>query len=279
MDAVKRYVVAVSGGVDSVALLHMMRQLPRVELIVAHFDHGIRPDSIDDALFVSALASHYQLPFESRREELGEQASEEQARARRYAFLRDVARRHKAQLVTAHHADDVVETIAINHLRGTGWRGLAPMTSDVLRPLATMNKQALLQYARKHHLQWHEDSTNQSDKYLRNRVRQALKQVPQEKKQQLLDLFRKQQQLRRKIEQETERLVGESAYSRYFFSTIGEAPALELLRHMTNAKLTRPQLQRALLAIKTARPGNVHQAGAGVEFRFTPRHFAVELIK
>ena len=79
-----RYIVAVSGGVDSVALLDMLARLSDHELIVAHFDHGIRSDSAEDALFVSGLAEQYGLPFEMRREELGSNASEDLARTRRY---------------------------------------------------------------------------------------------------------------------------------------------------------------------------------------------------
>ena len=87
----KTYIVAVSGGVDSVVLLDMLAKKGEHELVVAHFDHGIRPESDADARFVWALAQCYGLPCEVRREELGAGASEELARARRYAFLRDIA--------------------------------------------------------------------------------------------------------------------------------------------------------------------------------------------
>jgi tRNA(Ile)-lysidine synthase len=114
-----KYVVAVSGGVDSVVLLDHLAGHPEYELVVAHFDHGIRDDSREDEAFVRSLAEKYNVPFESKREDLGKQASEELARDRRYAFLRSVAGKHNAQIITAHHADDAVETIAINLLRGT----------------------------------------------------------------------------------------------------------------------------------------------------------------
>ena len=134
-----RYVVAVSGGVDSVVLLHQMVQDGGSELVVAHFDHGIREDSDLDAQFVRELAQSYRLPCEVRREELGSGASEELARNRRYAFLREVAKKHRATIVTAHHMNDIPETIAINLTRGTGWRGLAVLGSDVHRPLLHMS--------------------------------------------------------------------------------------------------------------------------------------------
>lgn len=78
--------------------------------------------------------------------------------------------------MTAHHADDVVETIAINLLRGTGWRGLAVFgADDVYRPMTVWFKHEIIEYAKKHQLEWREDSTNASDAYLRNRVRKQMK--------------------------------------------------------------------------------------------------------
>ena len=113
------YVVAVSGGVDSVVLLDVFSKIKHHTLVVAHFDHGIRTDSVHDARFVEALAKKHTLTFETLREELGADASEEKARDRRYAFLRSVAKKYDGRIVTAHHSDDAVETIAINMSRGT----------------------------------------------------------------------------------------------------------------------------------------------------------------
>ena len=98
-----KYVVAVSGGVDSVVLLDMMSRRGDVDAIVAHFDHGIRDDSLEDRLFVGELASAYGFPYEFKREELGSDASEDLARVQRYAFLREVAKKYDARIMTAHH--------------------------------------------------------------------------------------------------------------------------------------------------------------------------------
>ncbi len=280
MAAVNRYVVAVSGGVDSVVLLDVMQRMPHAELIVAHFDHGIRPDSQDDAAFVAALAKRHNLAFESRREILGEQAGEDMARQRRYAFLTAIAEKYHAKLVTAHHKDDLIETIAINHSRGTGWRGLVPMSGQVVRPLLSMDKQAIRDYALRHNLEWQEDSTNQTDAYLRNRLRRKLASMPSDKKKRLLELHTKQQHLKKNIEKEVLALIGkDDRLSRYFFIHIPDAVAIELLRPLTKARLTRPQLHRAVLAIKTSKPRTTYQAGNGVELHFTSRYFSVELIK
>jgi len=274
------YIVAVSGGVDSMALLHMLTQTADHEIIVAHFDHGIRDDSAEDAIFVASLAKEYGFAFETLREELGPQASEEKARNRRYAFLRDVARKHNGLIVTAHHADDVVETIAINFHRGTGWRGLAVLDSDILRPLLLLTKVDLVEYAEQRKLQWREDSTNASDKYLRNRLRHSARELDAEAKRELLALRSQQLASKRLIESGIAELVGEGPnYSRYFFTHIPTQVAIECLRYVTNARLTRPQLERALLAIKTASPKSSYQAGSGLTFDFTTRNFSLSLLK
>lgn len=280
------YVVAVSGGVDSVVLLDMLVQQASLsgadvyELVVAHFDHGIREDSYQDASFVANLAKKYGLTFETKREELGVGTSEELARTRRYRFLRAVAKQREANLVTAHHSDDSIETMAINLVRGTGWRGLAVLDSDIIRPLLPITKQTILTYATKHKLAWHEDSTNASDDYLRNRIRHKTNALSDGNKQRLLGLRSRQIVLKAQIDNEVSRLVDDGPqYSRYFFSQLDQAVAIECLRYATQARLTRPQLAQTQLAIKTARPHTVYQAGGGMQFSFTSRNFVIELIK
>lgn len=173
-----RYVLAVSGGVDSVVLLDMITQKPELELIVAHFDHGIRNDSAKDAAFVAKLAQKYHLQFFSERVELGPKASEATARRYRYAFLEKVKHSVDAQaIITAHHQDDVIETALLNVLRGTQHKGLVSLQSsdEIIRPLLDIAKEQLLSYAQQHHLAWREDSTNQNQNYKRNELRAVLK--------------------------------------------------------------------------------------------------------
>lgn len=271
-----RYIVAVSGGVDSVVLLDMLHRLTKHQLIVAHFDHGIRDDSHEDAAFVAELAANYGLPFETRREELGPSASEEKARLRRYAFLRELADKHQARIVTAHHYDDAIETVALNLSRGTGWRGLAALDSDIVRPLLHLPKSQLHDYALRQNLEWREDSTNRSMKYLRNQIRRTIPKLSRYEKDQLLTLRRQQLRHKKQIDKEVARLVGPGPnYSRYFFTHIPKLAAIECLRYVTKAKLTRPQLERTLLAIKTTTPGKTYQAGKGVTLSFTSRNFSV----
>lgn len=281
IDLDKTYVVAVSGGVDSVVLLDQLaKQTSR--LIVAYFDHGTRVDSADDAVFVGALAKKYNVPFETVREELGAGVSEEKARQRRYAFLRGVAKKHDALLVTAHHADDIVETIAINFIRGTGWRGLAVLDSaDIVRPLLHMRKSEILAYAKKHQLSWHEDSTNLSDDYLRNRLRRKLTTLDEDTLWQLVALRDHQVQVKAEINRGVQEMTG-TPYKRYLFIMVDSTIGCELLRAVITKELQRSplmdQLQRALVAIKTAHPGTVHDVGGGVRLRFNKSEFVVETV-
>lgn len=276
-----KLIVAVSGGIDSVVLLDMLSRIPGNELVVAHFDHGIRPDSPADVAFVARLAASYQLPFETQREELGEDASEERARARRYGFLREVAKKHGGVVATAHHADDIIDTVVINFLRGTGWRGLAVLDSDVYRPLLAASKREITAYAAKHNLHWREDSTNSSDAYLRNRVRSQTETLDESTRKKLLKLWATQRELKHKIDTELSKLieVQEGPFSRYWYTMLPVDVAIECLRRSTAGVLTRPQLQRLLLAIKTIRPGKIYQAGANVQVHFTSRHFVVTVLK
>lgn len=212
-------IVAVSGGVDSVVMLHLfvckdgpcknrgdsddfVSSFARTDLarnlVVAHFDHGIREDSAADTRFVEALAKKHGLAFELGQGELGPRASENTARRARHSFLESVRSKYKAdKIATAHHRDDVVETAIINVLRGTGRRGLSSLreTQRYARPLINMTKSEIYSYALKHKLEWVHDETNDSDDYLRNRVRSQV--VPKlknngdyKKLEKLIDWFR-----------------------------------------------------------------------------------------
>ena len=275
-----KYVVAVSGGVDSVVLLDILVKSSQYGLVVAHFDHGIRDDSADDARFVEGLADFYELPFETKREELGVNAGEELARTRRYEFLQQAVDKHgAARIATAHHMNDIAETIAINLTRGTGWRGLAVLDrNNVTRPLLNMTKKEITDYALRHNLEWCEDSTNQSDTYLRNRLRRKI--TDEALVRALADLRNKQVALKDQVHEELMNVIGylPPPYSRYFFSQIEEASATECLQMLTFARLTRPQTERLLLAIKTQKPGSKYDAGAGIKVHFTTRHFSLEVI-
>ncbi len=281
----KTAIVAVSGGVDSVMLLDMLVKKANMRLIVAHFDHGIREDSADDARFVQDLAKKYGLESESRREELGANVSEAMARERRYVFLRDLARLYgTTTIITAHHGDDVIETMAINLSRGTGWRGIAVLDSDIVRPLLGVTKKDILAYATMNNLEWREDSSNGDQRYLRNRIRARIRDdMDTDTKRQLWALWRTQCNSKDQIDTEMiPFLRNDATYKRYFLTYTDDVVAMEVLRacivHKTGQSPTRPRVQRALLAIKTAKPGNTYEVGNGVKLLFTRTTFIVETL-
>lgn len=274
--------VAVSGGVDSVVLLDILVKSDRYDLTVVHFDHGMRPDSAADARFVEGLAAQYGLEFIGKREELGVQASEDRARSARYDFLFAEVKKRDAVVATAHHLDDVVESIAINIVRGTGWRGVAVLArAGVVRPLIGKTKEEIRRYALENRLEWVEDITNTGDKYLRNRLRKLIsRRLVIAKKLQLEKLRESQLILKKEIDQECQHLLTPPPYSRYFFTQLDPDAARELLRSVflqeTHSSPTRPQLDRALLAIKTAKTATIYDVGAGVRLEFRERTFVVE---
>lgn len=277
------YIVAVSGGVDSAVLLHLLAKT-RHKVIVAHVEHGIRDDSAADARFVQALARLYGHPYEETQLNLGPGASEERAREGRYAFLFTLANKYNGVIVTAHHGDDLVESIAINLYRGTGWRGIAVLNREgIERPLLTYTKSQLYDYAVAHRLEWVEDKTNHDKRYLRNRIRaQLYGNVPQQSRDQLRALRDQQVRLLGAVNTEQHRLLAGGEVLRHVFIQIDPQTATELLgeyiKQVTGKRPMMPQLQRALIAIKTAKPGALFQIGSGVNLRFTPRFFSVEVV-
>ena len=276
-------VVAVSGGVDSVVLLHKLLGVGN-KLVVAHVDHGIRDDSGDDARFVEGLAKLYGLEFEGIKLSLGPNASEDLARQKRYYFLLDVAKRHNGILVTAHHGDDLVETVAINLRRGTGWRGLAVMNRDnVERPLIGLSKDQIYEYALLNNLEYVEDKTNRDLRYLRNKIRSQLKsRLNDSMRAELLELRNHQIALRGQIKVEVEGLNEALFSSRHFFTQVPSGVALEILGYIiygvAGVRPVKAQLESALIAIKTAKAGSVAHVGNGILLRFTPRVFSVEML-
>lgn len=253
------------------------------EVVVAHFDHGIRAESAADARFVVGLARRYNVPYVTRREELGPAASEDVARQRRYQFLFDAAARWGGRVTTAHHQDDVIETIALNLRRGTRWRGLAAMGDQrIERPLLEWTKQDIYDYALRHRLEWVEDATNRSDAYLRNQLRRQLHmKLTDQQRVALGQLWHQQWQLRREIDKETLRLSPHLS-SRYFWAHIPIEPARELLhrevQRLTGVSLLSAQLDRLLIAIKIGRAGTVWQPAANVRVKLSVKSVTIKRV-
>jgi tRNA(Ile)-lysidine synthase len=170
-------VVALSGGLDSTVLLHLLRftpGLPELRLVGAHVDHAMRPSSAADAAWVRGLCVAWGLPCRVVRLDPAP-VSEATARQARYAFLRDVLAREGARLIaTAHHADDQAETVLFRVLRGTGVGGLAgiPRRSGRLwRPLLAFERAEIDAYARAAGLRWRDDPSNRDVRIARNALR------------------------------------------------------------------------------------------------------------
>jgi tRNA(Ile)-lysidine synthetase-like protein len=176
-----RALVAVSGGPDSVALLDLLaqtRDIHRRDLVVAHVDHGIHPDSARVAEQVAALAGRYSLPVEIGRLGLGPDAGETAARTGRYAWLEQVRVRLAAAVIfTAHHADDQVETVLMRVLAGSGPAGLAamaPVRGTLVRPLLPFRRLELAAYLEERRLSAWLDPANTDPRHLRSWMRTEL---------------------------------------------------------------------------------------------------------
>lgn len=173
-----RWLVAVSGGPDSVALLDLLagcRAELGVELVVGHVDHGIHPESGEVAEGVRRLALDYGLRFACRRLGLGPAATETAARAARYRALEGLRRETGADVVlTAHHADDQAETVLMRVLAGTGPAGLAAMPSRrgrLLRPLLPFRREQLARHVQEAGLWFWSDPANRDPRHLRSWLR------------------------------------------------------------------------------------------------------------
>lgn len=174
----RRYLLAVSGGLDSIVLLHLFRGLlPPSQIVVAHYDHGVRPESQADAAWVAALCDRLEVENLCVVRE-GGPTDEASLRNDRLAFLETARSQYGCDfIVTAHHADDQLETLLMRLIRGTGLEGLggiAPRRGFYLRPLLNVTRAALQNYSAEHRLEYREDSTNAEPRFFRNRVRHEL---------------------------------------------------------------------------------------------------------
>ena len=183
----KSVIVAVSGGADSMALLHFMNHFAtnhQLRLVVAHVNHKKRENSELDEILVEQVARMYNLPYEVYYLPKDDQIENfhEYARNKRYEFFKSVATNYQADyLVTAHHADDHLET-QIHRLlyqnSSSGLIGIEPVTINndlkIVRPLIAVTKQEVYNYCERERILFREDESNESDVYTRNRIRKYI---------------------------------------------------------------------------------------------------------
>jgi len=182
-------IVAVSGGADSLCLLHLLNQLcgpckryPEVQLHAAHLNHKLRGEASNrDAAAVVSIVESWGLPCTSGEVDVAELARverrslEDAARSARYRFLREVAQ--GKPIAVAHHADDQVETLLLHFLRGSGLSGMVgmlPRQQDIIRPLLEVRHAQTVAYCQEHGIEPLEDLSNTDPRFLRNRIRHEL---------------------------------------------------------------------------------------------------------
>ncbi len=184
----EKVIVGLSGGPDSVFLLHVLNELSRefkLSLIAMYVDHGLRPEEVPAELeFCKKLSEDISVPFYSERVDVKGLAEreglsiQEAGRLLRYdAFERRALIEKADRIATGHHMNDQAETLLINLIRGTGRRGLSgipPVRGKFIRPLLCLKKDDILGYLNAKKITFIEDTSNKTDKYLRNKIRKRL---------------------------------------------------------------------------------------------------------
>ncbi len=199
----KKLFLAVSGGLDSMVLLHLFQQLP-YEIAVLHCNFQLRGlESFGDQNFIEDYCNQNNIPFFTTQFDTNAFAEDYKlsiqvaARELRYSWFYELLEEKNFDFIlTAHHADDNLETFIINLTRGTGLDGLIgiPEENDrIIRPLLPFSREEILKYAEENKIEWREDSSNASKKYLRNKIRHDLIPILKEINPNFLDAFQKTQ--------------------------------------------------------------------------------------
>lgn len=177
-----KILVAVSGGPDSMALLHVLHQLSKKrewQLAIAHVNYGLRgKESEADASLVKETAEKLSLPFYLLKKKMNATSSEDALRTVRYTFFEKLVKKHNFDAVAlAHHQDDQAETILMRLIRGSGSTGLAGMNMKrerYIRPFLHIPKKQILEYLAQSNVPYRLDASNTNTVYFRNKVRNVL---------------------------------------------------------------------------------------------------------
>ena len=186
----EKILIAVSGGVDSMVLCHLFKKL-NIEFGIAHCNFKLRGnDSNEDEIFVNKMAEKLSVPFFTKSFDTENYAAQkkisiqEAARDLRYDWLwKTCDEKGFDKLATAHHLDDNIETVLFNFAKGTGirgMRGIFPKKNKLIRPLLFVTKKEVISYAELNEIKYHEDITNLTDKYSRNKIRHRITPVLEE---------------------------------------------------------------------------------------------------
>ncbi|HHU53768.1 MAG TPA: tRNA lysidine(34) synthetase TilS [Clostridiaceae bacterium] len=190
-------IIALSGGIDSIYLLHFFiwlqqRNIYKMDLVAAHLNHQIREEADQDQAFVVNLCSELNIPLYVKKvnipvlAEQRQKGEEEAGRYARYAFFAELVEQiktdklytdHDIKVALGHHQDDLAESVVMNIGRGTGLAGLSTLRIQenyLIRPLLCVSKREICELVADQNWSWVEDHTNQSDYYLRNRIRNQL---------------------------------------------------------------------------------------------------------
>jgi len=195
LEAIERYnllkrkekvILAVSGGPDSVAMLFLflrIKEIFNLKLVCVHFNHGLRKEADEDEKFVKDLCSSLDIKFVSEKKNVKEffkgDSLEQTARILRYDFFLKIANSLKIKKISlAHTKDDVIETVLMRIIRGTGiqgLRGILPLSKIkgkiFIRPLIEIEKKRILDWLKKEKISYQIDTTNFEDKFFRNKIR------------------------------------------------------------------------------------------------------------
>ena len=197
----KKLLIAISGGVDSVVLTHLLHQL-KFDISLAHCNFQLRSEESDkDEEFVKNLGKKlnlntYTIRFNTNEYAVNNKLSTQlAARELRYSWFEKLSNEHSfSHLLTAHHADDNLETFLINLSRGTGLEGLTgipPINGSIVRPLLVFSREEILNYAKQNNIEWREDESNSETKYLRNKIRHQVTPILKELNASVLKNFNK----------------------------------------------------------------------------------------
>ena len=197
----KKLLIAISGGIDSVVLTHLLSAL-NFNISLAHCNFNLRNTESDlDTVFVKEVAKELKIKcfttsFETKKiAQENKESTQVAARNLRYKWFQEILEAHNFDYVlTAHHADDNLETFLINLTRGSGldgFTGIPEINGNIIRPLLKFSRIEILSYAKENKLSWREDKSNAATKYVRNKIRHKILPVLKEINPSLLDTFSK----------------------------------------------------------------------------------------